>query len=53
MSKELTFEKCGTVTISVYKNEDNSTCFLIKGDNDEVTNVVEIVAGVCSACAGW
>ncbi len=43
MSKELSFEKRGTVTISVYKDENNSTCFLVQGDNDEVTNVVEII----------
>lgn len=43
MSKEATFEKCGTVTISVYKNKDNLTCFIIQGDNDDVTNVVEVV----------
>lgn len=43
MYKDLAFEKCGTVTISVYKNEDNLTCFLVHGDNVEVTNIVEIV----------
>ncbi len=43
VSKELSFEKCGTVTISVYKDENKLTCFLIQSDNDEVSNVVEIV----------
>lgn len=40
---EITMEKYGTVTVSVYKDKDNCPCFLIQSDNDNVANIVEII----------
>lgn len=40
---EIVAEKCGTVTVSVYKDKNNDSYFLIQSDSDEVVNVVEVI----------
>lgn len=43
MKDEFIAEKCGTVTISVYKNEKDKTVFLVESDNENVCDVEDIV----------
>ena len=43
LPEEIVAEKCGTVTVSVYKDKNNDSYFLIQSDSDEVVNVVEVI----------
>ena len=43
LPEEIVAEKCGTVTVSVYKDKNNESYFLVQSDSDEVVNVVEII----------
>ncbi len=42
-SDKFTAEKCGTVTVSVYKNADKFMCFLVESDCENVVNVAEVI----------
>ena len=43
VSDKVTAEKCGTVTVSVYKNADKFMCFLVESDCENVVNVAEVI----------
>lgn len=42
-SNKFTAEKCGTITVSVYKNADKFMCFLVESDCENVANVAEVI----------
>ena len=36
-------QKCGTVTINIYRTENNSTLFYIESSNKNVLNICDII----------
>jgi hypothetical protein len=40
---EITTEKCGTITVSVYKNTEDDYVFFIKEDNTSLSDISNIL----------